>query len=76
MAIITYCDECGILVRSRGLGDRVLCDDCANGRHRPRKATRDSSRIPYSQTPTPDSVLEAIQATVRPPPRRATPCSA
>lgn len=75
MGVITYCDDCGVLMRSSGIEGRVVCPDCRTGvRTRPRP-TRDSGRIPYSQSPTPESVLEAIQSTVRSASRRATPCS-
>jgi hypothetical protein len=75
MSIITYCDACGILVRSRGIEDRVLCPDCRAGREAMQRPARDSGRIPYSQIPSPESILEVVQATVRRGTRRATPCA-
>jgi len=75
MSIITYCDACGILVRSRGIEDRVLCPACRAGRAVSQRPARDSGRIPYSQTPSPESILEVVQATVRRRTPRATPCA-
>jgi hypothetical protein len=64
-SIITYCERCGVLVRNQGMEGPVLCPECKAGRkHEPRQP-RDSGRIPYGQSPTPESILEAIHSEVR-----------
>jgi anaerobic ribonucleoside-triphosphate reductase len=58
--IITYCENCGILVRGQGMEDPVLCPECKAGRKRASSYPRDSGRIPYSHLPSPESILQAI----------------
>ena len=75
MNIITYCDECGVLVRGETMAGRILCPECKAGHKRAPRQSRDSGRIPYSQRPSAETILEAVQATVHLATARATPCS-
>jgi len=65
VSFITYCEGCGVLVRSQSVAGTVLCPECKAGRKHEPNHTRDSGRIPYSHSPSPESILEAIHSGVR-----------
>jgi hypothetical protein len=65
VGIITYCDQCGVLVRGQSMEGPILCPECRAGRKREPRRSRDSGRIPYSQSPSPESILDAINTGVR-----------
>jgi len=63
--IITYCDECGILMRAdHSSSVRDICEECVNGAHRKERTTRDSGHIPFATRPSSAAILREIRATV------------
>jgi hypothetical protein len=63
--ILTYCDECGILMRAEHSSHvRDICEACVNGTSRKERMSRDSGHIPFATRPSSAAILREIRATV------------